>query len=501
MGLFDVFKKKKPIKSSSGSKAVSVEKGATKDSKGSIKAEKSKAKSNGNDTASSFFDGNVVRSNKTKVIRETAQGHMTVNHNKSTTPSDSKVLKDESHGGNRRDITKEKSNIEKTVQEVHEAGPNDSKNTKPDEEKVLYAKSYEEGKRETIRISNRYIIEKGLQLDEEVEPFEMSFGCPIYNAKIFCHSLLIDKLGDLTKFIILSLFSKYSIDEIQDLTQMGDTTIKEELDYLIRGGLINEDQITLTELGKQYGCLLQIFNEYADGIEVIFNEYTNLFEKPQNYNYEMESHADHLLEGNVAFALTRNDNYSNSLDYAHKTMLKGIPFQKEVNDTLYTTVKIEKEVKRYKTLYIKDLSKAFLYSETQCLKLAIPYDRITCRLKYKEIDQYRERLSLIRDLKYEYPELLSDKAKRLIDMEDEEIMVEPLSKDVNLVTGDIEDVRIDLESTLNNESIFKVDRKDMQLKLSGDRCKGVYLEESKRERVFQVINYPVDLMEAYYDEE
>ena len=104
----------------------------------------------------------------------------------------------------------------------------------------------------SLKVTETKEIEKNLKVVTKIQENEMTFYCPIRNAKIFCHSVLIDKLGDLTKFIISSIHKGHTIEEICALTQMGNTTIKEELDYLIRGGLIEDDKQTLTYLGTQY---------------------------------------------------------------------------------------------------------------------------------------------------------------------------------------------------------------------------------------------------------
>ena len=57
-----------------------------------------------------------------------------------------------------------------------------------------------------LKVTDTSELEKHLQLDGQLPDNEMLLFCPIRNAKIYCHSVLIDKLGDLTKFIITSLY-------------------------------------------------------------------------------------------------------------------------------------------------------------------------------------------------------------------------------------------------------------------------------------------------------
>lgn len=88
-------------------------------------------------------------------------------------------------------------------------------------------------KKAPLKVTDTKEIERNLKVETQLQGIEMTFYCPIRNAKIYCHSVLVDKLGDLTKFIISSIHEGHTIEEICALTQMGNTTIKEELDYLI----------------------------------------------------------------------------------------------------------------------------------------------------------------------------------------------------------------------------------------------------------------------------
>jgi len=138
--------------------------------------------------------------------------------------------------------------------------------------------------------------------------------------------LLIDKLGDLTKFIVLSLYEGRTIDQIKELTQLGDSAIEEEISYLIRGQLlISSEDTRLTDLGKEYGQLLKKFSEMSDGIKVMLNTFTNRFEDCfEQLDSLIEIPDDHddeiILDESFSFVLARNDNYSNSLEIAEKKL-------------------------------------------------------------------------------------------------------------------------------------------------------------------------------------
>ena len=56
-----------------------------------------------------------------------------------------------------------------------------------------------------VKASDTDKLVRSIQLNSSPSDTELILYCPLRKAKIYCHSVLIDKLGDLTKFII-SLF-------------------------------------------------------------------------------------------------------------------------------------------------------------------------------------------------------------------------------------------------------------------------------------------------------
>jgi len=323
--------------------------------------------------------------------------------------------------------------------------------------------------------------------------------CPIRFAKIYCHSILIDKLGDLTKFIIESLHKGHSIDEICELTQMGSITIKEELDYLVRGGLVNEDRTTLTELGEQYGVLLERFDSMSDGINVAFNEFVDLFEPVENEKYIDNPNAEQILSGQFIPVLARKDNYKNSLDIAEKQITSDMPFCREIRNSLYATVKIERTVSRYKPVYIRDFGRGYSNKSEPCVTVAIPCDRVSFAPRYKWVDPYRSVVEQIISLADIYPELLSGQAKEVIAAVQEEKNAKNISKDINTITGKVNRVRnelVELHELQDYQPIYVIERRRAQLLLEGDDCKEVYLHEIEREELYQIRYFTYDRMEV-----
>lgn len=350
-------------------------------------------------------------------------------------------------------------------------------------------------RKEALKVSDAKEIKRNLQVVIQPQDIEMKFYCPIRNAKIYCHSVLVDKLGDLTKFIILSIYKGRSIEEICSLTQMGNITVKEELDYLKRGGLINDDSQTLTALGEQYGVLLEKFSILSEGIDVAFNVFADRFETIEEDLYVNNPNHNYILEGHFIPALARNDNYANSLEIARKQIKSETPFCWEIIRSLYATVKIEGTVSKYMPVYVRDFARGYRVECNPCVKIFIPFDVITYKPRYKWLDEYREALPHISYKEGNNENHLSDKAKALIIAAKEEEDTEASTVVINTISGQLTSLKDDLRDVPDNPSAYAIETKPVQLKLDKEVCNEIYLHETKRNRLYQVQYFPYSRME------
>lgn len=360
--------------------------------------------------------------------------------------------------------------------------PRDVKTTKP--------------KKVSVKVTDTQEIERNLKVETQLQEIELMFYCPIRNAKIYCHSVLVDKLGDLTKFIISSIHEGHTIEEICMLTQMGKTTIKEELEYLIRGGLISDDRQTLTELGEQYGVLLEKFSELSEGIDIAFNVFADKFEVIEENQLVSDAERRYILEGHFIPALTRNDNYANSLEIAKNQIESETPFCREIRNSLYATVKIERTESKYRPVYVRDFSRGYSSESDTCVKIAVPCDMITYKPRYKWVDEYRDVIPQISGIAGKYDDLLSDKARLLINTAKEEDEAETITIYINTVTGQFIRLKDDLGEAPNDPSVYVLEIKPIQLGLDEDVCKGMYLQEINREHQYQVRFFSYSRMEV-----
>lgn len=347
-----------------------------------------------------------------------------------------------------------------------------------------------------LKVTDTSKLERFLKLEQQPHNSVLELYCPVRNARIYCHSIVVDKLGDLTRFIISSLHDGHTIEEVCRLTQMGDITIKEETDYLVRGGLIDEDGGALTELGHQYGELLKIFNTLSDGIEVVFNEFANLFENNEE-EYITAPDERYILGKKYIPALTRNENYANSLKIALDHIEAETPFCREIRTSLYATVKIEKEPIGYKPVHIKDFNKGTIYAEEPCVGIAIPCDRVSLRPRYEWLNPYRSIFSAVCQVDEAFSnQLLTDMARLVVAASKEEAAADEIRVDINTITGSIQRVRDELTESSDNNVHLVMDRNTVQAVLDVDKCKGIYLEEVDRKLMYETRYFTYGRMEA-----
>ena len=335
-------------------------------------------------------------------------------------------------------------------------------------------------------------IESHIHLKKMPTESELEVFCPVCKSKIYPHSILIDKLGDLTKFIIKSLYFGKTLEEISALTQMGDLTINEEISFLVKGGLVTNDGKFLTKLGKQYGELIDIFDILSEGIDVTFNLFADRFEFGE-VSFEESVDSELILDEHFIPTLARNDNYANSLNIALEYIKPDLPFCNEIKSSLYTTVYVDRNTSGYIRKYIRD----FLTGENYPPKdpyvvVAMPVERIYFKPRYKWIDSYRDVIGAIKQLKEKHCGLLSEEAIRVCLAETEEEETGIVVKTINTVTGMIDD-NIEVMSELpEEERIFVFDKESSELEIE---CENIYIEEVSRESLYHISYYPYSHLE------
>ena len=349
-----------------------------------------------------------------------------------------------------------------------------------------HSKRSETEEKGLVKVTATDELKRNLKVELSVKVDELALYCPIHNAKIFIHSNIVDQMGDISKFVISSLYQGHSVEEISSLTRLGEATINEEVEYLVNGGLLENDKQTLTDLGEQYGLLIKTVSDTAEGVSVLYNSFTNKFELVDTGEYAISPKEKFILKSRGNPIEMRNDDFANSRKLAEQYLEKECKLIKEISRSIYTTVKVTKKIDKYKPVYVQDFSHGYNYDLGGCVKIAIPIEKITCKPRYKWIDKYREIIPKISEFDKRFYDLLSDKAKELIISIQEENDCECLIENVNAITGEFV-ANSDVSDVLSvDESVFMMDTRPVQLCLKGEASKGVYLEEMNREPRFLV---------------
>lgn len=258
----------------------------------------------------------------------------------------------------------------------------------------------------------RECVRVGPPLPEE----DIQVFCPVKRVRICCYSSILDKMSLLTKFIIRSIAEGKTLEELEALTQIGARTIEDEIAYLRKGKLLEEEgPLRLSRLGQDHSRLINIFDRLSSGIDARLNLYTDQFEEdasPLRHQKELEEDSA-LLEGKFSKVLLKNPNYSNSLEFARPFLEEGTPFLEEVTESLYTLIKPEGNGE---TLYQKLILPKGSQEDASGPKLlfCLPAQELHCRLRMNILEPFRTVLDTLDKLETFDKQLLSDRSLRLV---------------------------------------------------------------------------------------
>jgi len=293
---------------------------------------------------------------------------------------------------------------------------------------------------------DEWIRSAQIQLTQADNP-PIEFYCEVKRIRIYCHSAYLDKLSDLTKFIICSVADGRKKEEIEALTQMGSRAIEEELCALEKGGVLtpNDDSYELTELGKGYAQLIDLFSRYSTGIEAQVNTYSD-FVGSRTVCY-LESELDPTIacaSRRLNYLLLKNDNYSNSLDYVkgliQNEQLKNVPVLPQVLDTLYTSVKVEQHDERIFERYILANDSTVkkgdsILADTAVASFCIPVKALHYRVQYRALEPYRANRDILLRIFAQHTELLSQEGKLIAERFTDEQRFKALCFNIDSYSG------------------------------------------------------------------
>lgn len=254
--------------------------------------------------------------------------------------------------------------------------------------------------------------------------------CPVIKAKININSGMLDDIGQFTKFILWAIGKGYSLNEIDQVIELGEYLILEEVVYLCKIGFVidNNNSYSLTENGLTYLKLIDtVENVNTLGISVHINCFTGEVQKFNEHYYNIDDINGKIqkLPEIVSKQFFYNKNYANSREFVFKNYTELFQDLNEVHkESIYIEIKIDKGTK----YVIYELSEApsveFDYCNETITGPALLFKRAIQKFSYnykdERLENYRNVLSTLSMIKKFDKELLSLKSLNMILWENEE---------------------------------------------------------------------------------
>lgn len=275
--------------------------------------------------------------------------------------------------------------------------------------------------------------------------------CPINNAKIELGSTLLDDMGQFTKFILWTIGEGYAPDIINEVIELNELILDEEIEYLIKVGLLamSEETLKLSLQGQRYKILIDRIEETVrNPYQVMINRYSgDISEQSVAPVSKSELISDITrLPVKVSRHFLNNKNFSNSLEW-----IKLIDSEKfsgldpQFLESIYTELHIEKEI---------------VYSELEMLDVPNPHDDYydskdnssgiilqreiqdqTFEIVDNRLEKYRNVLPTLNQLLSFDEELVSDRTIEVLEYSIEEMRINKNSYSVTVDTYSGEIVR------------------------------------------------------------
>lgn len=268
--------------------------------------------------------------------------------------------------------------------------------------------------------------------------------CPIMKANLNINSTLIEQMGEFTQFILYSLGKGFNIDDINRTIELGEYLIREEIFHLEKWRLIesNEQGIVLTELGKSYFKIIE-FVEYINNLstEVQINCFNGIIMEDDGVIVSEDLCEDSIqkLKVDIVKELYQNKNYGNSkeffIDKFNFDIYEKFNLCEDEIDSINISLNYQKG-NLYKLLCLDEIDTIdmIINKEEEVDEVDISIVRQIVKLKIKlenkHLEKYRYTLDTLKNINLFDSELLTQKAKNIIDIWQEEQALQNNIKDV-----------------------------------------------------------------------
>lgn len=291
--------------------------------------------------------------------------------------------------------------------------------------------------------------------------------CPIMKAGLCINSTLIEQMGEFTQFILYSLGKGFNIDDINTTIELGEYLIREEIFHLEKWGLIesNKQDYVLTELGKSYFKVIE-FVEHINKLstEVQINCFNGVIMEDDGVVVSEDLCEERIqkLKVDIVKELYQNKNYGNSKEFFIDKFNFDIYEIFNLSEDEIDSININLNYKRgslYKLLYLDEIDtidKSLKGEEEVVDEVDISIVRQVIKLKInienQQLDKYRYTLDTLRNINIFDDELLTTKAKNIIEIWQQE---QVLQKNINDVFYDTATKQL-ITNFRENNSKFKL---------------------------------------------
>lgn len=256
----------------------------------------------------------------------------------------------------------------------------------------------------------------------------ISIFCPVYEATIFCGSIILEKISKTTQFIICCIGENRDMDKVDEVIQMGETLVHQELAELVEKGIATSNENKkwiLTDVGREYFLLINIVNELADkGVPCLVNQVNeNIYLSDRIKLYEkgeIES-SSFILKSRISdVLLIGNDNYSNSLNILNMIIDTSM-LSTDFKDDLYAKLQIKRSGVKY--IRFDSCYENCLFTDeiSEGITVGVPYIQKTYEQKYTQLDPYRDIKDALMQLKNFDLKLISAMGNAIINQFEKEV--------------------------------------------------------------------------------
>lgn len=272
------------------------------------------------------------------------------------------------------------------------------------------------------------------ELNKFILKEKLKIYCPIMKARLSITSTRIEQMGEFTQFILYSIGKGFNIYDINAIIELGEYLIREETFYLEKCGLIknNEQGFVLTELGKSYFKVIE-FMEYINNlsIEVQINCFNGSIMEDDGVIISEDLCKDNIqkLKVDIVKELYQNKNYGNSkeffIDKFNFDIYEKFNLCEDEIDSINISLNYQKK-NLYKVLYLDEIDRIdTIYNREEDddeidISIVRQIVKLKINLENEYLDKYRYTLDTLRNINLFDGELLSPKAKKIIDIWKEE---------------------------------------------------------------------------------